>query len=182
MFCAAGFFGNVFHMMKCESKRENVNSDSVAVTLLFVMSTGVFLEVISGVRCMLALSIVIRCAYDEMRMQKGVVRHIPLYIVAVLLHTAATPLIAIRFMCMIFEKKRNTILTFLNVIFVALCALMAVALGSDYIDAAFDKAMSYTSHNVYSYVWEYLIAGIGFVLILTTIHNLKKDIQINGAN
>ena len=174
MFCAAGFFGNVFHMMKCESKRENVNSDSVAVTLLFVMSTGVFLEVISGVRCMLALSIVIRCAYDEMRMQKGVVRHIPLYIVAVLLHTAATPLIAIRFMCMIFEKKRNTILTFLNVIFVALCALMAVALGSDYIDAAFDKAMSYTSHNVYSYVWEYLIAGIGFVLILTTIHNLKK--------
>ena len=149
-------------MMKCESKRENVNSDSVAVTLLFVMSTGVFLEVISGVRCMLALSIVIRCAYDEMRMQKGVVRHIPLYIVAVLLHTAATPLIAIRFMCMIFEKKRNTILTFLNVIFVALCALMAVALGSDYIDAAFDKAMSYISHNVYSYVWEYLTKLLQF--------------------
>ena len=51
---------------------------------------------------------------------------------------------------------------------------MAVALGSDYIDAAFDKAMSYTSHNVYSYVWEYLIAGIGFALILATIYNLKK--------
>ena len=70
MICAAGFFGNVFHMIKFESKRENVNSDSVAVTLLFVMSTGVFLEVISGVRCMLALSIVIRCAYDEMRLKE----------------------------------------------------------------------------------------------------------------
>ena len=82
MICAFGFFGNIFHMLKNEAKRENVNSDSVALTLFFVISTGFFLEAISGVRCMLAFSIVIRCAYDEMRLNKNIIYNIFFYIFA----------------------------------------------------------------------------------------------------
>lgn len=174
MVCALGFFGNVFHMIKCEAKRENVNADSVALTLLLVMASGVFLEVISGVRCMLAFSIVVRCAYDEMRGGKKFLLHIPFYVLAVLLHTAAIPLVGIRLVCMLFEKKRSPILIFINASFVLVSILIALRIGSDYIDAAFEKAGVYTSHNVYSYTWEYIIAAIGILLILSIVYKLKR--------
>ena len=174
MVCALGFFGNVFHMIKCEAKRENVNADSVAMTLFLVMASGVFLEVISGVRCMLAFSIVVRCAYDEMRLEKKMLLHIPFYVFAVLLHTAAIPLVGIRLVCMLFEKRKSPILTFANVLFVLISILMALRIGTDYVDAAFEKAGSYTSHNVYSYIWEYIIAAIGILLILSIVYRMKR--------
>lgn len=174
MLCAFGFFGNIFHMIKCESKLENANADSVAVTLLFIMSTGVFLEVISGVRCMLAFSIVARCAYDEMRKKKNVLLHIPLYIIAILLHTAAIPLVGMRLACMFFEKKKNPILTVVNLFLGVISILMALHLGSDYIDAAFKKAEMYTSQDVYSYVWEYIIACIAVLLLFLVLYKFKS--------
>lgn len=174
MVCALGFFGNVFHMIKCEAKRENVNADSVAMTVLLVMASGVFLEVISGVRSMLAFSIVIRCVYDEMRLGKKILFHIPFYVIAVLLHPAAMPLVGIRLVCLLLEKKRSPILMFINMLFVLMSILIALRIGIDYIDAAFAKAKSYTSHNVYSYAWEYIIAAIGILLIISIVYKLKR--------
>lgn len=174
MICAFGFFGNIFHMLKNEAKRENVNSDSVALTLFFVMSTGFFLEAISGVRCMLAFSIVIRCAYDEMRLNKNIIYNIFFYIFAVLLHNAAMPLTGMRFICLLFEKKKKPVWTIINFLIALGSILLALRLGNDYIDAALEKATLYMSQNTYSYIWEYIIASIGILLILYVLYKLKK--------
>ena len=174
MLCALGFYGNVFHILKCESKRNERNFDSIAVTLLFVMSSGVFLEVISGIRCMLAFSIVLRFAYDEVYQGKSLLRSVPFYIIAALLHNAAIPLIGVRLACIVFEKKSNVGLTILNILLAMISFVIAVRLGNDYIDAAFEKANSYTSRNVYSYSWEYLIAGLGLVILIPILIKFKK--------
>ncbi len=174
MLSALGFYGNVFHILKCESKREARSSDSIAVTLLFVMSSGVFLEVISGIRCMLAFSIVLRFAYDEMYQGKSLLRSVAFYAIAALLHNAAIPLLGIRLACVVFEKKSNIGRTILNILLAILSIFMAIRFGADYIDAAFEKANSYTSRNVYLYSWEYLIAALGLFILIPILIKFKK--------
>lgn len=174
MVCALGFYGNLFHIFKCEAKREDRTPDSVALVLLFFMSRGVFVEVISGIRCLLAFSIVLRCAYDEMYEKKGFLIHIPFYLIAVLLHNAALPLVAFRLLSMLFEKKKSYFLTIMNVVVIVITSFMAVRYGSDYIDAAFRKANSYVTSNKYTSVWEYVIAFMGLTIIVSIVWKLYK--------
>ena len=182
MVCALGFFGNVFHIIKCESEKENRSPDSIAVVLLFFMSSGVFLEVISGIRCMLSFSIVLRCVYDEIYDNKGFIRHIPFYIMAGLLHNAALPLIGLRLISMLFEGKKTKVLTFINAIAAVITAVLAIRFGNDYIDAAFNKANSYTTRNVYSYSWEYIIAGMGLIVLAWTLWKFKNRYPYQWKN
>lgn len=164
MLCALGFFGNLFHIIKCESLRQNRSSDSVALALLFVMCTGEFLAVISGVRYLLACSIVFRSVYDEMYGNKSMLRSIPFYIIAVLLHTAAIPLIAMRLICL---NPANSYLTLiLNFIAIVVVLVATLQFGDIYIDTALQKYDSYTSTDSYSYGWEYLISSLALIVIV----------------
>lgn len=172
--CAFGFFGNVFHILKCESNRENRSADSIAVALLFIMSSGRFLEVISGIRCMLAFSIVCRFVYDEMFEGKSLLRSVPFYVIAVLLHNAAIPLIGFRLLCSLFETKKSIINTVFNGLITGAVFYLGIKLGKDYIDAGFAKANSYMSHQSYAFKWEYTIVIISMFIILMVIWRLRK--------
>lgn len=174
MVCALVFFGNIFHILKCEVRRGNISSDSVAVVLLFIMSSGVFLEVISSMRCMLSFVIVLRCVYDEMYKREGFIKHIPFYIIATLLHNAALPLIGCRLVCMLFEGGKSAILTIINIFTVLITFIAAIRFGDDFIDAAFSKASSYVTHDIYSYNWEYIIAGLGITIIIRVLWKYMK--------
>ena len=174
MVCALIFFGNAFHILKCESCRENRNADSIAVFLLFAMSSGRFLEVISGIRCMMAFSIVFRFVYDEIYENRSMLRSIPYYVIAALIHTASIPLIGIRLVSTIFDKKRNTISTVLNAAFAIVVFLIGIRAGEDYIDAGFAKANNYISSDSYSYRWEYIIVILSMTVIVTTLWKFKK--------
>ena len=174
MVCSLGFFGNVFHIFKCEAHRENCSSESVAATLLFFMSSGRFLEVISGVRCMLAFSIVARFMYDELYEKKSIIRSLPFYLLTVLLHSAAIPLVGIRLFCFIFEKKRSLISTFFNVIVVGAVCVVGIKVGEDYLDAGMEKANNYLSKSGYSYLWEYIIATLTLLIVVYLIVELYR--------
>ena len=171
---ALGFYGNAFHIIKCESRRENRTADSIAVFLLFAMSSGRFLEVISGIRCMLAFSIVFRFMYDEMYENRSMLRSVPFYIVAVLLHTASIPLIGIRLVCTLFEKKRNIASTILNALIAIAVFVIGIRVGDDYIDAGFTKANNYILSNSYSYRWEYIIVILSMTVVVMTLWRLRK--------
>lgn len=174
MVCALGFFGNVFHIIKCEVNREEPTSESVAVALLFFMSSGRFLEVISGIRCMLAFSIVARFMYDELYEKKSIVRSLPFYLIAVLLHSATIPLVGVRLFCSLFEKKRNLMSTLLNVIITVSVFALGLKVGEDYLDAGLDKASSYISNSGYSYLWEYIIATLSLLIIMYLLIELRR--------
>ncbi len=174
MVCAFGFFGSFFHILKCEIRREGRSQESIAIAMLFIMCSGVFLEVISGIRCLLSFAIALRCVYDELFEKKGFIKHIPFYIIASLLHNAALPLVGIRLMCMLFEKKRNLILTEINILSVVVITYLTITLGDDYIDSAFAKANLYTSKNIYTNIWEYAISTLGLLTLLWILWKYKK--------
>ena len=174
MLSALGFYGNLFHIFKCEAKRGNRSSDSIAVTLLFIMSSGRFLEVISGIRCMLAFSIIFRFIYDEMYENKSIIRSIPFYVIAVLLHSAAIPLVALRLFFSCFEKKKNILSTILNGLLATIVLLIGIKIGEDYLDAALATANYYLSANIYSYGWEYIIVSLSLLIILSCSWKLWK--------
>ena len=174
MVCAFGFFLNAFHILKCESKRPNRSSDSIAVALLFLMSGGVFLEAISGVRCMLGFSIVFRCVYDEQYENKRMLWNFPFYFIAAILHIAVIPILGIRFFCALFEKKRMIVSTFLGGILTAGGIGLGFIFGNDYVEAAFQKATTYLNEDVYSFFWEYVIGVFSLAVVAACIWKLRK--------
>ena len=107
-------------------------------------------------------------------MNKNIIYNIFFYIFAVLLHNAAMPLTGMRFICLLFEKKKKPVWTIINFLIALGSILLALRLGNDYIDAALEKATLYMSQNTYSYIWEYIIASIGILLILYVLYKLKK--------
>ena len=170
MLCALGFFGNLFHIIKCESLRQNRSSDSIALVLLFVMSSGEFLAVISGVRYLLSCSIVLRCVYDEMYEHKSILRSVPFYMIAVLLHIATIPLIAMRLVCLNPTSSYKTLI--LNLIAIVVIFVTTIQYGDVFINTAFHKYDSYTSTDSYSYTWEYVISSLALVVILLSMWKL----------
>ncbi len=51
-------FGNIFYIIYDYSKREKLSNKAVAWVLLTVMSTGIYMQTLGGIRTMLAFSIV----------------------------------------------------------------------------------------------------------------------------
>lgn len=166
------FFSNVFHILKKSYQKLGYSSESVAMSLLLFMSSGCFLEVISDIRCFLAFSIVARFIFDEICMGKSIIKSLPFYLLAALIHISVFPIIAIRILFYLgFESRRRTSIRLITSVIVIGASIVAFVLFRDLIDAVFSKANSYLSGGHYSYVWEYII-GAAFWLVL--IYILKK--------
>ncbi len=174
--CALIFYANTFHIFKETYKREGSYSSSIAVSLLFFMAAGSFLEVISGVRCFVAFSIVTRCIFDEIICSKSMLKSIVPYIAAVLMHTAVLPLIAIRLIALLFEKKTSILHRITNILALILTCFLAFRYGNDYIDASLTKASNfiYGASTHYSYIWEYIIGSIQYLVIGIVIINYYR--------
>ena len=176
------FFHNVFYILKKCYQKLNCSSSSIAVSLLFFMSSGCFLEVISDIRCFLAFSIVARFIFDEVCLNKNIVRSLPFYLAAVLIHLSVFPVIVIRLLSyFLFESKRKTIVRWISMVVVLAASFAAFIFLRELIDAVFAKANSYLSGGNYKYVWEYII-GAGFIgVIVYILRNYKITTKVNST-
>ena len=178
MACALIFYWNSFHIFKILSERYNVKPEALAIGLVFFMSPGMFLEVISGVRCFVAFSIICRCICDEYLLDKSLWKSIVPYIIACLFHTASLVLIVIRLTAFLFEKKQRLALRVLNIIAIFVMGIIAIRFGNNFVDATLEKASNYTNNPTYYYYWEYIIGGIGYIIIMYNIYpGLKRNLQ-----
>lgn len=186
LLCALLFFFNTFYIVNGMSKIYNNEGDVeypkyIAIGLLFLMCSGRFLETISGVRCMVAFSVVAKCFYCETIENKSILKSIVPYLLACLLHLAVIPLVALRIFAMIFEKKKSYWRLLVNVIAFGLMAFIAVRYGSGYIDASIEKANVFIANNVYSYSWEYIIASLQFVIIIVLLAKYYRLYRMPGS-
>ena len=185
MISAFVFYTNVFYILKDVYRNTNISSRMLALDFLFFMSAGAFLEVISGVRCFMALSIVARCIYDEMVRGKSVLRSIPLYVIACLLHLSCIPVVAIRVLFLLFlEKKRSVTHLAISSLSVMLVGFLAIRYGQGLIGNMLEKANEYLSSESYSYVWEYVIGFIQWGVIVGVLigsrHMREQDIGLTN--
>ena len=186
LLCALLFFYNTFYIVNGMSKIYNNEGDVeypkyIAIGLLFLMCSGRFLETISGVRCMVAFSVVAKCFYCETIENKSILKSVVPYLLACLLHSAVIPLVALRMFAMIFEKKKSYWRLLVNVIAFGLMAFIAVRYGSGYIDASIEKANGFIANNVYSYSWEYIIASLQFVIIIVLLAKYYRLYRMPGS-
>lgn len=171
-------FYNVFYIISHTIDKVNIKKYNRALLLFSIMAVGTFyLEVISGIRSMLSFSIVCFCIYQELIERKSVVRHLPLYIFAALLHKAGLALIMIRF---VFEGllHKNIMLKLLGGL-IGLGCILLINIGADqYVEYAIDTAIRYsTNENEYTYHWEILIGLIEQIQIFYILYQYKKQYQ-----
>lgn len=180
-FCAFIFYTNAFHVLLASYQKLQASSKDISLAFIFLMCTGSFLEVISGVRCFVAFSIIARCFFDEFIEKRSIAKSIPLYLVAALIHLAVLPVLAIRLGYLIFIElslyKNNSLI---NLIMVSLFLIVFLYEGSSIIQASIAKAKSYLTSRHYSYTWEYIIGILKYSLVGYIIHKGRCDAHLDN--
>lgn len=172
------FYGFAFSMLADAANRFNLKSKTVALSLLFFMEMGGFLCVISSIRSFIAFAAIAYCCYFELVCNKSFIKHIPLYLFASLMHSAAMALVIIRIVMILLKKEKKVIKRVLNIILVGILVFIVFKFGNQYIASIFEKTDTYLNGSVYSYIWEYIISWL--YMIFSTIFILK--IKINNLN
>lgn len=177
-------FGNIFHIVHNVSSKINASKKAVATALLLIMSTGIFMQTVSGIRNMLAFSIIARCFYDEVFNKKRAVLNVPWYIVACLIHPSAIAAVAIRLISYIyttngFKRARTILITALTGL--AVGYLFIRMNGIQYIENAIIKLQLYITSVSYSYGWDTLIAIITLAILLINykLHRNSESAKLN---
>lgn len=173
-------YSNVFYIFKNSIKRkEDISKKNIVLALLFVMSTGFFIETISNIRTILAFSIIIRCIYNEIINKKSITRYIPLYIVASLIHSSAIVITIIRIFFYIFIEKRDDKYLFIKKItFVLAIVVIYFCFGDFFVIKMFEKATKYfTTEEGYFWIWDCIKTFILLFEIIIITRYYKKYIK-----
>ena len=176
-------YSNVFYIFKDSIKRkEDVSKKNIVLALFFVMSTGFFIETISNIRTILAFSIIIRCVYNEIVNKKSIIRYIPLYIVASLIHSSAIVITIIRIIFYIFiEKREDKYLFIKKIIFVLSIVVIYFYFGDFFVTKMFEKATKYfTTEDGYFLIWDCIKTFILLFEIIILTRYYKKYIKKNN--
>lgn len=174
-----GVSGFLYHVLifSCVwdyARRKDIPQPHIAVAVVFIMSFGSFLQVISSIRSYLAFAVIARCMYREIMCDRPIVLSVPGYLFACLMHPAALALTIIRLLLLVFQRGGGALRKFGILLFIGVAAAFASRFGVQYIDSMLDKASGYVGGGVYAYVWEYLIHGILLAAIAGTLHTGKS--------
>lgn len=179
------YYMNVFYILKRCIKRYRINNKFVPLILFFLMSFGQFLQVISGIRSMLAFSIVVRCIYEEVIEQKKIILNFFYYVFAFLLHPVGVVAVGIRLFYEIFCFKSKTYRQLAKKIFIVSGMIfIGIKIGIPYIESMLHTVEVYLEAGGYSYIWEYILSILHLVLIVFSLHKykyyLKRNIKIRS--
>ncbi|EJT6498973.1 EpsG family protein [Clostridium perfringens] len=180
------FFGNSFAILTKFSKRYSIKPKNISIGLLFFLSSGVFIEVISGIRSMLAFSILAMCIYNEFIDEKPIIYDSIWYLIASLMHPVALVLTIIRFIFIFFEGSKSVSKIIFNFTIFIISFILVIIYGDKYINSTIDIIKHYIGSSVYRYVWEYIIGFFMLIVIINMLiyysNNIKKYYKDNKLN
>ena len=166
------FYLNSFYIIKDYSQKKEYSSLSIGMTFFVFMCFGQFVQVISGIRSMLAFSIIARCVYNEYINNKNILKNIIWYIIASAIHPAALALFLIHLLLTFILSNKFSRLKKIVSIFIIVSILLIF--GKDYVQEMVSSANSYLTEDSYSYIWEYIMAILYLILLLVVLSNLKS--------
>ena len=179
--CSFIFHYNVFKILKITYKNETHTGREIAISLLFFMCMGRMLEAISGIRSMVAISILASCYVSELINGKIEIKNIFFGVLAALIHPLALALFIMRYVFVIFQKSSRLDFRILSLVVSAILLFVLYRFGQSYLTEMFTKAESYLSGGHYSNIWEYIIAGIMWVICLFIIIKAYAIKKIEGV-
>ena len=158
-----------FTILYKASRKYELSGYRMSIVLFFFMSYGLLMPAITNLRTSLALSIVCYCIYREIFDKISILYHIPLWVIAILLHTSAMVMFLIYILFFtflnLFSIKKFQFLIQNIVILVA-----GSMFGGFYLQKALIKGQNYLEASIegtaYFYIWELIIC---LFLALTTL-------------
>lgn len=176
------YYNNLFYILKRSIERYKVSKQNIVLIFLYMMASGNFMQVITGIRTMLAFSFIAVCYYDEFIEKKSIWKNIHIYILACLLHSTSFILLFFRIIFLFIEKNNSLSKYIFKLIFILIIFLASWKYSEKYILAMYKKGVSYFTLGIYSYFWEYLIAiilliVIIFIVIMSLKINKNKEIR-----
>ena len=172
------FYGNIFYIISDYDKKHQVSRLSIASIVFFFLSRGVYGEVVSGIRSMLAFSFLARCIYDEVYNKKSVLWNLPLYLVLALFHQ--TSLIAIAIWLLV-----KAIIGTKGLKRISLVILIIFTFGGfsfyfgNLLDSVFNSLGSYLTTGGYSYIWEFVFNTFYMIICLFVFSYSSKGLLIS---
>lgn len=174
-------YANVFRICETSIEKCQLNRLDAEAVFFYIMSIGeIFILTISNVRTAIGISIIARCAVEEIYQEKKFVRNILWYAIAASFHqfcfiACALRITAIFFEMIVFEKQmwiRNLpVVLFLGVVFLF---LLNQNNSMNYMTDVIGKVTYYLSQNVYDYFWERLIGIFNILFVLISIRYARK--------
>ncbi len=176
------FCWNIFYIVGDYAAKKKINHAVIALVVFLFMSRGIYGEVISGIRSMLAFSFVARCVYNEVYNKTSIIKNIPIYLLASFFHQAALVLVAIRFAFYIIYEKRGLGRVLYLIVLASVSALFAVYFRNNITDTI-TKANIYINSNIFSYVWEYALSTCYMLvcvwLLYYPYHNPRYSLEFH---
>lgn len=161
-------------LFKTDFDRRTNATMALALTFLVFSASGVFLEVISGLRSLTAFAILAWCFYGEMVGERTFLKNLLIYCMACLIHLAVIPLLAFRILYLLVGQlghKAPKLGSYAAAI--ALC-VGGLVFGKDLIIAVLNKGDRYLSNEYYSYIWEYIIGFLQLLAMYITLFKYRK--------
>jgi hypothetical protein len=150
-------YGLFFYIISAVAKRYEISRANIAITLLFFMSTSIYISVIGGIRMMIAISLIAFCFFREtVEGKRGFLNYF-WYACALLTHNMAFAMIAIRLVAAFFSygRRLSSKIKILVSVF-AVCVLATLLFGS-FSANVLEKMMYYLFEDDFSDTWEYVI-------------------------
>lgn len=168
------FYTNVFYIIGDYYKKNNISNKALGLSLLIIMCNSSFFETISGIRNMLAFSIILRCFYDEFYNNKSIVKNIIWYVVSSLIHPAAIIPIFLRLIFSLIEKKSSSKLKVLIPVLSVGVLVFLYYFGFSFIQNAINMGENYINKVEYSYIWETILSCLIIVALIFMKIRCKK--------
>lgn len=165
----------VFYIIIRTAKMYKIDRKNIAFAVLFFMSVGNYIFVISGIRSMLGICILCFLFFRESVEKKFKLWHLPLYVIAGFIHNFVFVLIFIRLIISIFFNKTSILKKILYIALVTIAAGLVVYFSPNYIREVLNRAESYLDNNPYSYLWDYIVAILTGSIMLIGLLTMHKN-------
>lgn len=163
-FAAAVTYFCIFYVVIKTAEMYEAGRVDVALTVLFLMSTGAYMMVISNIRTMMAVSLVCLCFFRESIENKNNKWHILLYLLAAGLHNMGLLVLLIRLSLYISKLKLSRKRWLLAGGGIMMLLLLMWVIVPEVMNRFILKVKDYFFGETYSYIWEYISGGIVMVL------------------
>ena len=174
MFSAVVTYSCCFYILYRAAEKFQVSRKNMALALLFYMSTGNYIFVISNIRTMMAVSLLMLCFFRESVEKKWNPLHLLLYGAAALIHNMAVVLLVVRIVVPLFNG-RIALWKRLLILPAGLVAGFGVAVfKTEWVNDILSKALHYVTDETYFHRWEYLIAILVGCVVIWLLWELRK--------
>lgn len=163
------FYSCIFSIFEDICQKNEIYGIKKTIFLIFFMSLGTYLEVITNIRAMTSFSLIVFCFYNEVYNNKKILKHIPLYFISSTVHLVGLTLTIIRFSIYPLQKKRWKLL---YAILPITLVMMIYLFFTDYINQILFTKSYYKAYVSYSYLPEYILMTIMtiYIILIKILH------------